>query len=53
MDENELRQHLSWLRTYVEEMTPDNWRDMKLRAERQLGKIDALARHRSVAVEGN
>ncbi|OGT54425.1 MAG: hypothetical protein A3E01_02945 [Gammaproteobacteria bacterium RIFCSPHIGHO2_12_FULL_63_22] len=34
-----IRQHVGWLKTYVAEMTPENWRDMRLRCERQLGEL--------------
>ncbi|HEY1980715.1 MAG TPA: hypothetical protein VGH13_11560 [Xanthobacteraceae bacterium] len=40
----EVQQHIGWIKLYVEGMTVDNWRDMKLRAERQLEKLsDAVS----------
>jgi hypothetical protein len=33
---DEAQQHLGWLKQYVGLMSEDNWRDMKLRCERQL-----------------
>ncbi len=35
----EISQHIGWLKQYVEGMTADNWRDMQLRAERQLEQL--------------
>jgi ribosomal protein S6 len=34
-------QHIGWLKQYLSNMTEDNWRDMKLRAERQLEELSA------------
>lgn len=37
-----MAEHAAWLRVYVEESNTDNWRDMKLRATRQLDDVDAM-----------
>lgn len=40
----ELSQHIGWLKQYVQGMTEMNWRDLALRAERQLEELsEALA----------
>ena len=36
-----LGQTISWLNQFVRGMTADNWRDMKLQAERQLDDLPA------------
>jgi hypothetical protein len=36
-----ITQHLAWLKQYVEGMDESNWKDMRLRAERQLEQISA------------
>ena len=36
-----IRVHIAWCRLYAEEMTERDWRDMKLRLERQLKQLDA------------
>jgi hypothetical protein len=38
---DEAQQHLGWLKQYVGLMSEDNWRDMKLRCERQLEELSA------------
>ena len=35
-------QHIGWLKTYIAEMTPENWRDMRLRCERQLSELSEV-----------
>lgn len=37
----EIRQHVGWLKQYVHGASQDNWRDMMLRAERQLEDLSA------------
>lgn len=37
-----LQEHVGWLRLYVADMTEANWRDMKLRCERQLDELGKL-----------
>lgn len=40
----EISQHIGWLKMYAAEMSPDNWRDMKDRIERQVYELsDAIA----------
>jgi hypothetical protein len=34
-----VNQHIGWLRQYITGMSPDNWRDMQVRAERQLEQL--------------
>lgn len=34
-----LNQHIGWLKIYVECMTERNWRDMRLRIERQMDML--------------
>lgn len=36
---SEASQHIGWLKQFIYGMTPENWRDMKLRAERQLDEL--------------
>lgn len=38
-DPMEVRKHIAWLFQYVQGMHEHNWRDMKLRAERQLEQL--------------
>lgn len=40
----EMSQHIGWLKQFVQGMDENNWRDMKLRAERQLEQIAAETR---------
>lgn len=35
----EIIQHIGWLKMYAAAMSPDNWRDMKDRIERQLREL--------------
>lgn len=37
----EIRQNIAWLRLYASTMGSNNWRDMALRIERQLDKLEA------------
>lgn len=37
----EVQQHLGWLKMYIEGMTPENWRDMRDHADRQLKQLIA------------
>lgn len=37
----EIQQHIGWLKMYVEGMSPENWRDMRLRCERQIEQLSA------------
>lgn len=36
----EVSQHIGWLRQFIQGMTPENWRDMQLRADRQLDQLE-------------
>ena len=38
----ELSQHIGWLKQYVALMDETNWRDMRLRCERQLNEMSKL-----------
>lgn len=38
-DETKVRQHIGWLKIYLAEMSEENWRDLKLRCERQLDEL--------------
>jgi hypothetical protein len=43
-----ITQHIAWLKQYVEGMDEYNWKDMRLRAERQLESLsEALAQPQS------
>jgi hypothetical protein len=47
-----VRQHLRWIKSYAEMMTETNWRDMKLRLERQVEAMEpALQRTSAVTVD--
>ena len=43
-DLRDVIQHIGWLKQYLGNMTEDNWRDMKLRAERQLEELSTALR---------
>lgn len=36
----DIDQHIGWLRQLIQGMTPENWRDMQLRADRQLDQLE-------------
>lgn len=42
----EIKQHLGWLRSYVEQMDANNWRDMRLRCEQQLTQLSTALEKR-------
>jgi hypothetical protein len=37
----EVDQHIGWLKMYLDSMSERNWRDMRLYADRQLGRLEA------------
>jgi len=40
-DPSEVRQHVGWLKVFIDGMTAENWRDMRLRCARQLAELSA------------
>lgn len=38
---NEIDQHIAWLKQYIGGMSESNWKDMRLRADRQLEELSA------------
>lgn len=48
----EARQHIGWLKMYVSDMRPENWRDMKDHCDGQLSQLSAeLTRLRTALAE--
>lgn len=47
-----MKQHLGWIKLYVEMMMVDNWRDMKLRIERQAAEAIDLLKTTQISDQG-